>query len=187
VTRQNRHFLVKFYWLHEQLAQDMLIAGWIPTNQQLADLLTKPPSPQMLKFFCSSIGLGWLSYICISDGFLTCFLALVSPILVLTRQRGVLWPGVTWWRAAPICRQTLSHSNTVCIQQQVMSPQRLILLSKSSCLFKELIYYRLSLKGSQLDQPPYWCLIKSDQSLSLRKFAQRIYLALYRSHPLANP
>jgi hypothetical protein len=58
LTRQNRHFLVKFYWLHEQLAQDMLIAGWIPTDQQLADLLTKPPSPQMLKFFCSSIGLG---------------------------------------------------------------------------------------------------------------------------------
>jgi hypothetical protein len=58
LTRQNRHFLVKYYWLHEQLEQDMLIAGWISTDQQLADLLTKPPSPQMLKFFCSAIRLG---------------------------------------------------------------------------------------------------------------------------------
>jgi hypothetical protein len=58
LTRQNRHFLVKYYWLHEQLDNNELTAGWIPTDQQLADLLTKPPTPQMIEFFCSSIGLG---------------------------------------------------------------------------------------------------------------------------------
>jgi len=58
LTRQNRHFLVKYYWLHEQLRDSKLKASWIPTDQQLADLLTKPPSPQMLQFFCSSIRLG---------------------------------------------------------------------------------------------------------------------------------
>jgi hypothetical protein len=58
LTRQNRHFLVKFYWLHEQIKNDELVPSWVPSDQQLADLLTKPPSPQMLQFFCSFIGLG---------------------------------------------------------------------------------------------------------------------------------
>jgi hypothetical protein len=58
LTRQNRHFLVKFYWLHEQIKNDELVPSWVPSDQQLADLLTKPPSPQMLQFFCSFIRLG---------------------------------------------------------------------------------------------------------------------------------
>jgi hypothetical protein len=58
LTRQNRHFVVKYYWLHEQVDEGRLITHWVATDKQVADVLTKPATPGKLKDFISITQLG---------------------------------------------------------------------------------------------------------------------------------
>ena len=58
LSRQNRHFLVKYYWLHEQVDEGKITPYWVSTEDQLADVLTKPPTPQNLKKFVQLAKLG---------------------------------------------------------------------------------------------------------------------------------
>ena len=57
LSRQNRHFMVKYYWLHEQIEQGNISAEWTPTGEQLADILTKPPSLTSLQRFINGVNL----------------------------------------------------------------------------------------------------------------------------------
>jgi hypothetical protein len=58
LTRQNRHFLVKYYYLHEQLSHGALDMHWVSTEEQLADVLTKAVRPELLERFNKAIRLG---------------------------------------------------------------------------------------------------------------------------------
>lgn len=58
LTRQNRHFLVKYYWLHEQVSQGAITPEWVTSDQQLADILTKPPTKDKLQYFVQTARLG---------------------------------------------------------------------------------------------------------------------------------
>ena len=57
LTRQNRHFLTKYYWLHEQIEEGNITVKYINTKEQLADVLTKPSIRHMLDTFCDSLQL----------------------------------------------------------------------------------------------------------------------------------
>jgi histone deacetylase 1/2 len=58
LTRQNRYFLVKYYWLHEQINDGKVIPYWVNTNEQLADTLTKPAAVGKLQDFIKATGIG---------------------------------------------------------------------------------------------------------------------------------
>ena len=58
LTRQNRHFLVKYYWLHEQVNGGYITPQWVQTNEQMADILTKPLPPDKLQKFIQFAQLG---------------------------------------------------------------------------------------------------------------------------------
>jgi hypothetical protein len=58
LTRQNRHFIVKYYWLHEQVKEGKITPEWVPSEEQLADILTKPATPRILEYFISHARLG---------------------------------------------------------------------------------------------------------------------------------
>ena len=58
LTRQNRHFLVKYYWLHEQIEQGNITTEWVSSEEQMADILTKPTSTANLQKFVEITGLG---------------------------------------------------------------------------------------------------------------------------------
>jgi hypothetical protein len=57
LTRQNRHFITKFYWLHEQIEEGNITVKYVNTKEQLADALTKPVKRSALDTFCRAIQL----------------------------------------------------------------------------------------------------------------------------------
>jgi len=57
LTRQNRHFLTKYYWLHEQIEEGNITVKYVNTKEQLADSLTKPVIRSILDVFCKDIQL----------------------------------------------------------------------------------------------------------------------------------
>jgi len=57
LTRQNRHFLTKYYWLHEQIEEGNITTKYVNTKEQLADALTKPVTRPILDTFCRDIRL----------------------------------------------------------------------------------------------------------------------------------
>ncbi len=57
LTRQNRHFLTKYYWLHEQVDEGNITVKYVNTKEQLADSLTKPAIRSVLDTFCKDIQL----------------------------------------------------------------------------------------------------------------------------------
>jgi hypothetical protein len=57
LTRQNRHFLTKYYWLHEQIEEGNITVEYVNTKEQLADILTKPGTRHMLDTFHKEIQL----------------------------------------------------------------------------------------------------------------------------------
>ena len=57
LTRQNRHFITKFYWLHEQIEEGKITVKYVNTKEQLADALTKPVTRSVLDTFCKNIQL----------------------------------------------------------------------------------------------------------------------------------
>lgn len=58
LTRQNRHFLVKYYWLHEQVKGGQITPRWVHTDEQMADILTKPLPQEKLQKFIQLAQLG---------------------------------------------------------------------------------------------------------------------------------
>ena len=57
LTRQNRHFLTKYYWLHEQIGEGNIKVKYVNTKEQLADTLTKPVIRSVLEVFRRGIQL----------------------------------------------------------------------------------------------------------------------------------
>ena len=57
LTRQNRHFLTKYYWLHEQIDEGNITVKYVNTKEQLADILIKPSTGYMLTTFLKDIRL----------------------------------------------------------------------------------------------------------------------------------
>jgi hypothetical protein len=57
LTRQNRHFFAKYYWLHKQLNSGLLDMQYMSTKDQLADILTKPLPFDVITQFNAAIGL----------------------------------------------------------------------------------------------------------------------------------
>jgi len=57
LSRQNRHFLVKYYYLHEQLKTGAINMQWVSTEDQLADVLTKAVHPDVLRKFMATLGM----------------------------------------------------------------------------------------------------------------------------------
>ena len=55
LSHQNRHFLVKYYYLHEQIAQGTLDIHWVATKEQLADILTKVVRPEAFHQFMAKL------------------------------------------------------------------------------------------------------------------------------------
>jgi hypothetical protein len=55
LSRQNRHFLVKYYYLHEQVEKGVLNIHWVSTDEQLADIFTKVVRPETLLKFMASL------------------------------------------------------------------------------------------------------------------------------------
>ena len=52
---QNRHFLVKYYYLYKQIAQRILDIYWVATKEQLADILTKVVQPEAFHQFIAKL------------------------------------------------------------------------------------------------------------------------------------
>jgi hypothetical protein len=57
LTSRNRHYVVKYYWLHEQVDFGRLEIQYVSTKDQLADILTKPLLSDVITRFNSAIGL----------------------------------------------------------------------------------------------------------------------------------
>ena len=55
LTRQNRHFLTKYYWLYEQINEGNITVKYVNIKEQLADILTKPSTGYMLTTFLKDI------------------------------------------------------------------------------------------------------------------------------------
>ena len=55
--KRSPHIGVKYYFVRDMFERQKLRIEHVATNEQLADLFTKPQSKQKLKTFCKNIGL----------------------------------------------------------------------------------------------------------------------------------
>ena len=55
--KRSKHIDIKYYFVRDMFESEKLRVEHVATNEQLADLLTKPQVKQKLKTFCENVGL----------------------------------------------------------------------------------------------------------------------------------